>query len=208
MDLNPKDPIFTSQQTDSSFILTSHLQEYGRRNINIEINEDGSIITISGEQAEKMKGFRRTFRIPEGVVLDKVKARFDQDVSRLTIKMPKLVKGLMGTGIQGLEDTGKGDTSKQESHQEIQEGHVMSNGTKDQQHKITQSEDQESVYDKDKQVAKIEEQNATHEAKPYQQSSTNISIPILAGSSALFVSLIVIAFNFFRSRHESNQKRH
>lgn len=173
---------------------------YGRRDIKIEINEDGSRITISCEQLEMVRGFHKTFKIPEGVVLDKVKARFDQDESRLTIRMPKAVKGLVtGIGIKELEDV--------ENHQET----VGSNHLKEEKHvheynkdnNIIQSENQENVLEKDKQVEKTEDKNDTQEeVKP----RSIICSPIIAGS-ALFVSLIVVVFSLIRSKSESNQKK-
>ncbi|KAK9075959.1 hypothetical protein SSX86_004289 [Deinandra increscens subsp. villosa] len=99
--------VFTTHQTDSMFILTFDLKKggYGRNDIKIEINEDGSRMTVIGENPNiNRRGFYKIFTIPQGVKLDKVKARFDQDQSRLAIRMPKLVKGIAGIGIQEVKD--------------------------------------------------------------------------------------------------------
>lgn len=104
-------------------ILYIYLREsvagYKRRNIKIDINEDGSLIGISGERQVKetvmvgwkvikkdteTKGFKKIYRIPEGVILDKIKAKFNDDESTLMITMPKKVKGVRGTAIEEVKD--------------------------------------------------------------------------------------------------------
>ncbi|PWA71725.1 inactive protein RESTRICTED TEV MOVEMENT 2 [Artemisia annua] len=178
--------VFTTQQTDSMFILTSHLKGYGRRDIKIEINEDGSSITISGEKP-MMRGFSKTFRIPKGVVLDKVKARFDQDESRLTIRMPK--SEIMGPGDlkkeEHIPDVTKDDEYKPPLHTDTNEANRV------------QSKNQDFGQEK-------VDENDIQEAKPPEKSSV-ISTPIIAGS-ALFVSFIVAVFSFIRSKSESRKK--
>ncbi|KAI3762023.1 hypothetical protein L1987_52446 [Smallanthus sonchifolius] len=162
------------------FILTSDLKKggYGRKDIKIEINEDGSRMTISGEKSNIQ--FHKTFIIPEGVVLDKVKARFDQDQSRLTIRMPKLVKGLVtGTGIQEYK-------------------HLAPAPAKG----ITSDQHKEDVDEETKQEPKPDSQAEKPENKT---SSTIYTTPVIAGST-LFVSLIVVFFSFIRSRNQSSKK--
>lgn len=169
---------------------------------------------------ETMRRFCKIFTIPEGVVLGKVKARFDQDESRLTIRMPKSVKGITKFGIQELKDTensGKGVISKQESEEIMGSNHlkqdehvqdVTQNGTNDQAYENTkiQSENQEATQEKQKQVNNYEDDNHTQESKPPEKSLI-INTPVIAGS-ALFMSLIVIVFNFIRSKNGSNQKKY
>lgn len=140
-------PVFVSRETDAIFLLTAHLKGsifcmciilyssfiiscvilfwheivagYKRRNIKIDINEDGSLIGISGERQVKetvmvgwkvvkkdteTKGFKKIYRIPDGVILDKIKAKFNEDESTLTITMPKKVKGVRGVAIEEVKD--------------------------------------------------------------------------------------------------------
>lgn len=92
---------------------------YKRRNIKIDINEDGSLIGISGEKQvqetvmvgwkmykkdTEIKGFKKAYRIPKGVILDKIEAKFNDDESTLTITMPKKEKGIHGTAIEEVKD--------------------------------------------------------------------------------------------------------
>ncbi|KAM3361175.1 hypothetical protein P3S68_016029 [Capsicum galapagoense] len=105
-------PLFQSTETDKMFILTVHLKGYIQKNIKIDINEEGTIITIRGEKPiqetvlvgwklikkdVEIRKFSKAFKIPDGVILDKIKARFDEEKSILTVKMPKKVKGILGT---------------------------------------------------------------------------------------------------------------
>ncbi|XP_076916562.1 uncharacterized protein LOC143576338 [Bidens hawaiensis] len=167
--------VFASHQTDSMFILTSDLKNggYEKKDIRIDINEDGNRITISGEKPNK--GFQKTFIIPEGVALDKVKARFDQGESRLTIRMPKLVKGMVpGVGIEEFK------------HPVIP---IPAN-----EEKQTVNQDAEEIKKQD-QIP--ESQTEESEQKSSSYSSTT---PIIAGS-AILVSLIVAFYSFIRSKN-------
>ncbi|CAI9116528.1 OLC1v1017701C1 [Oldenlandia corymbosa var. corymbosa] len=112
-------PLFISTESDTMFILTAHLKGYKKQDIEIEINEDGTRIIIKGEklvqetvmlgwklqkkETEKRE-FRKAFKIPDGVILDKIKARFDDDECKLTISMPKKEKGIRGVSIQEVNE--------------------------------------------------------------------------------------------------------
>lgn len=52
----------------------------------------------------EIRGFRKVFKIPEGVVLDQIKAKFNEEESSLTIVMPKLKKGTHGVGIEEVQE--------------------------------------------------------------------------------------------------------
>ncbi|MED6159916.1 hypothetical protein PIB30_046694 [Stylosanthes scabra] len=112
-------PVFESRETSTMFILTAHLKGYKRNNIEIKISEDGGKISISGEkpiQEMLMMGwvmlkkhveitkFSKAFKIPEGVVLDRIKAKFDEEESILKIVMPKSVKGICGARIEEVKE--------------------------------------------------------------------------------------------------------
>ncbi|KAI4352982.1 hypothetical protein L6164_007183 [Bauhinia variegata] len=138
------EPVFLSRETDSMFILTAHLTGYKRENIDIKINEDGSEISISGEKPvqEKLmlgwimlkkeveiKGFRKVFKIPHGVILDRIKAKYNQEESVFKIVMPKLVKGISGVRIEEVKEeggTGRGrlELKQSEAEAEAEAGHT------------------------------------------------------------------------------------
>ncbi|KAL5843739.1 hypothetical protein ACOSQ4_009697 [Xanthoceras sorbifolium] len=116
---DPSGPLFVSKEIDTMFILVGHLNGFRRENIDIDINEYGNRIAISGKKPVQemvligwimhkneavMRTFRKIFRIPEDVILDKIKAKFNDVTSTLTIRMPKLVKGISGVGIEEVEE--------------------------------------------------------------------------------------------------------
>ncbi|KAA8546571.1 hypothetical protein F0562_002690 [Nyssa sinensis] len=140
-------PLFLSRETNTMFVLNVHLKGFKRENIKIEINEDGTRITISGEKPVKEmvmmgwkviknkienRGFRKAFKIPNGVDLDKIKGKFDEEESYLTISMPKLVKGVMvgaeieevkedevaGGGSETMQIVPNGDADKEKTLQQ------------------------------------------------------------------------------------------
>ncbi|XP_010062110.2 uncharacterized protein LOC104449595 [Eucalyptus grandis] len=111
--------VFLSRETENMFILTAHLEGYIKGHIDININEDGTRITITGNKAvqEKvmlgwilykkeveLRGFKKAFRIPGGVDLDEITAKFDEDEAILTIFMPKMVQGVSGHEIEEVEE--------------------------------------------------------------------------------------------------------
>ena len=51
----------------------------------------------------ELRSFRKAFRIPDGVVLDKIKARFNYEESTLTIILPKLVKGIRDVELEEVK---------------------------------------------------------------------------------------------------------
>lgn len=92
-----------------------------KENIDIDINKDGNRITISRQNPvqemvsmgwiiQKQEGivrdFEKSFRIPDGVKLDRIKAKFNHETSVLTIRMPKQVKGITGVRIEEVEEEG------------------------------------------------------------------------------------------------------
>lgn len=53
----------------------------------------------------EMRGFRKSFKIPNGVVLDKIKAKFNANESTLTISIPKHEKGeISGLELEEIEE--------------------------------------------------------------------------------------------------------
>ncbi|XP_073305376.1 uncharacterized protein [Primulina huaijiensis] len=112
-------PLFFSRETEAMFILTSHLHGYRRGNIKIDINEDGTLITVSGERQVKetvivgwkvhkkdteTTAFKKAFKIPANVNLDMIKAKYNDDESTLTISMPKKVKGIQGISVEEVKE--------------------------------------------------------------------------------------------------------
>lgn len=49
-------------------------------------------------------GFKKIFRIPDGVVLDRIKAKYNEEEAILRIVMPKSIRGFRGVGIEEVKD--------------------------------------------------------------------------------------------------------
>ncbi|KAK2659033.1 hypothetical protein Ddye_005566 [Dipteronia dyeriana] len=116
---DPSGPPFVPKEIETMFILVGHLKGFRRENIDIDINKDGNRIAIHGKKPVQemvlkgwimqkkeavMRTFNKIFRIPDGVILDKIKAKFNDETSTLTIRMPKLVKGNSGFGIEEVDE--------------------------------------------------------------------------------------------------------
>ncbi|PSS19496.1 HSP20-like chaperone protein [Actinidia chinensis var. chinensis] len=132
--------VFVSKETESMFILTAHLKGYKREFIKIEINEDGTRIAVSCEKPveeivmvgwkvykkeTEMRGFKKAFKIPHGVILDKIKAKLDEEECILTISMPKSMKGMVGICVEEVKDDQGVEKWVGESSEKEEEGGSM-----------------------------------------------------------------------------------
>ncbi|BAT94311.1 hypothetical protein LR48_Vigan02g202800 [Vigna angularis] len=126
-------PVFFSKETDSKLILTAHLKGYKKEDIDINISKDGSEISVSGEKEVqemqmipfkkevKTKGFAKKFRIPDRVVLDRIKAKYNEVDAVLTIVMPKMELGKGVTEIEEVQEREEVDSVTAEP-EKIEEG--------------------------------------------------------------------------------------
>lgn len=101
------------------FLIQTINAGFRKENIDIRINEDGSKIEVSGKGAVQemvlsgwimrkkdveLKAFDKVFRIPDRIILDGIKAKFNDDESKLTIVMPKSEKGMRGMNIEEVKE--------------------------------------------------------------------------------------------------------
>ncbi|KAL9277396.1 hypothetical protein ACSQ67_025047 [Phaseolus vulgaris] len=167
------EPIFQSRETNTAFILTAHLKGYKKNNINIKISEDGSKISISGEKPVQnilmmgwlmhrkevdVAGFNKVFKIPDGVKLNGVKAKYDEEEWIMNIIMPKFVKGICGAKIEEIkeeESSGRGRRSEQEKsegdHIPTAVGETSQKGSKESE--VQAMEDSENTMEKKAEVS-------------------------------------------------------
>ncbi|XP_054785541.1 uncharacterized protein LOC129292060 isoform X2 [Prosopis cineraria] len=64
-------------------------------------------------------GFRKVFKIPNGVVSDQIKAKYSEEESALKICMPKLVKGISGAQIEAVKE--QEEFGKSSGHKVVKE---------------------------------------------------------------------------------------
>ncbi|KAL5714924.1 hypothetical protein ACHQM5_016823 [Ranunculus cassubicifolius] len=120
-------PLFFSRETEDMFVLTAYLKGFKRDRIKIDISKDKTEITISGDKhvqetvmkkwmmqkkETEIKGFKKAFPIPDGVLVDKIKAKFNKEESILSISMPKSVSGIQGKEVEEVkQEKTKGESS-------------------------------------------------------------------------------------------------
>lgn len=157
---------------------------YKKENIDININKDGTKISVSGEKEVqemqmipfkkelKTKGFRKKFKIPDGVVLDRIKAKYYEEDRVLTIVMPKteMAKGMCGVGIE-----------------EVKEEEVVNSAT-------PEPEPEQSAPEKvpEEETPPVKKRGPK---KPWQPCP-----PLILGGSTLLVSLIFLVIHYIRVR--------
>ncbi|XP_074321717.1 uncharacterized protein LOC141658818 [Silene latifolia] len=217
--------VFVSTETDTMFILTAHLRGYKWESIKIDINDD-AILTISGEkQVQEMlmggltihkkeieiKRFTKVFQIPNGVILDRVKANFNEIDSILTIYMSKLKKGIVGGNIQEIkEEIIKGSQDKQGSNN--------SNEIKDETQKCDRIEEiheekeessQSNRHEDGEDNREREAENETNEEDRTRSDDQNVMeknkkkcslffSPCFFAGGAFIVSLVVLVCSFVK----------
>ncbi|CAA7013501.1 unnamed protein product [Microthlaspi erraticum] len=59
---------------------------------------------VEWKKGTEVKEFKKVFRIPEMVKLDKIKARFNEEDGTLTVTLPKKVKGILGLKIEEVDE--------------------------------------------------------------------------------------------------------
>lgn len=125
----------------------------------------------------KTKGFRKKYEIPTGVILDKIKAKYNEEEGVLTIVMPKIAKGVLyGVGIEEVKE--------EEGANSI----------------VSEPEPEQIVAEEEKVLKhKSEEENAPvkkrRSKKPWQPCP-----PLVFGGSTLLASIIFLVWHYIRVR--------
>ncbi|KAG9152295.1 hypothetical protein Leryth_025384 [Lithospermum erythrorhizon] len=175
---NREGPVFVSRETENMFILTANLTGLGykRGNIKIDINEAGNQITIAGEKQVQetimvgirvykkdivIKSFKKSFRIPDEVILDKIIAKFNDIDAVLTITMPKKFQGIRGYGIVEVNDQEIGKKSLEtlqvaDDESKEQRGLENAEGTRTGEQRENEELEREKSKGKEKVVEKQE----------------------------------------------------
>jgi HSP20 family protein len=95
-------PAVDVKETDKAYILEADLPGISEKDI--EVRVEGDILTLTSQKKEERKeeqegylrrerylrGFQRSFRLPEDVDIDKISAKFEKGV--LTLTMPRTIK--------------------------------------------------------------------------------------------------------------------
>lgn len=167
----------------------------------------------------ELKGFRKVFLIPKGVVLDKIEAKFEEDTSNLTVFMPKLVKGLSGHKIEEIKETDDGSKPKTPTgaavvtdagHEQHQKDHHLAGKTKDRDQLEEPVKKEMKGSNLQKQIVYDEEQapqadgDVSKDAKPTKKrwNKCQLCDPAAIAGSALLVSLLIIVIKLIRTKQK------
>ncbi|KAK9080778.1 hypothetical protein SSX86_000536 [Deinandra increscens subsp. villosa] len=202
-------PHFDTQETESMFILTLQLKGYTRTNIKVERNEDWSRITISGEKPFQdmlmvggkvlkkdieMRGFQRSFKVPQGVIFDRIIVGFDEDDSKLVVRMPKATKGLTGARVEELKT----------KENQAEPTKVLQVYTEEE---LSEQEAREVGHDDNDQDERSANSKEDGDEKPKSpRRKFKICTPLIVGS-AFVMSLIVLLFHVVESKKQENPRK-
>ncbi|XP_028763866.1 uncharacterized protein LOC114722098 [Neltuma alba] len=120
--------VFWCRETPSMFILSARLQGYKRNSIEIiKIKDEGGdqsstneekpiqklviMGKVMGKNQEEILGFRKVYKIPNGVVPDQIKAKYSEEESVLKICMTKFVKQICGVHVEEVKEEEFGESS-------------------------------------------------------------------------------------------------
>ncbi|KAL0665271.1 hypothetical protein Bca4012_102109 [Brassica carinata] len=193
--------LWHSRETDYVFILALRLKGFKKDGIDTEINKEGDMITIRGrKKVEEMvlvkwvkwrkeseiKEFKKVFRIPDIVNLDKIKARFDEEDGTLTVTFPKKVKGITGLKIEEVEEAEKTEpeTEKTEEKTEPEEEIKEEKEPDEEAEEPKMEEEEEEIMEEEKTRDHEEDREETEEKDSEEEKREE------QGRSTLFMSLI------------------
>ena len=106
-------PAVDIEETDKEIILTADLPDVAEKDLDVKVEED--VLTLKAERKfekeskeknfhrlERAYGsFHRSFGLPEGVDVDKIKAKYDKGVLRVTLpKRPEKQKKMRQISVQ------------------------------------------------------------------------------------------------------------
>ncbi|KAF8084989.1 hypothetical protein N665_0688s0010 [Sinapis alba] len=196
---------------------------FKKKGVDIEISEDGDRITISGrKKVEEMvlvkwvewkketeiQEFKKVFRIPRIVNLDKIKARFNEEDETLTVTFPKKVKGITGLKIEEEEETEEKTEPEAEKTEEIaeQEEEIKEEAKPEEEEaeepKMEEEEDKiEEEVVEEEEIKDHEEETEEKESKPKKKKRKKFCFPCVAGST-LLMSIIVFIIQLIQSRRK------
>ncbi|CAN7130499.1 unnamed protein product [Brassica rapa subsp. narinosa] len=212
--------LWHSRETDSVFILTLHLKGFKKDGIDTEINKEGDMITIRGrKQVEEMvlvkwvkwrkeseiKEFKKVFRIPDIVNLDKIKARFYEEDGTLTVTFPKRVKGITGLKIEEVEEAEKTEpeTEKTEEKTELEEEIKEEKEPEEEAEEPKMEEEEEEIVEEQETRDHEEDREETEEkdSKPKKKKRKKLCFSCVAGST-LLMSIIVFIIQLIQSKRK------
>lgn len=177
------------------------------------------------KKEKEIRIFKKAFKIPDGVILDRIRAKFDEDESILTISMPKKEKGIRGVSVEEIpivpelarELVGSSERLQIDDHhhedeqQEKEEEEKVVDGRlqdvieeEQRREKDEHGEKEEIKADKEREE---EEEEVDGPAMEEEKGKFKICTPIVAAGSALLLSIVVFVIQFIRTKSQPGKRR-
>lgn len=139
----------------------------------------------------EIREFKKVFRIPDVINLDRIKAKFTGEETTLKITMPKLVKGMLGIQIEEVEE--EVDKAQPEEVQEEIKEEVIEEVRPPEVEEVNKQEPEE--------VKKQEEPKEEEKPKKKKKSKGFHPSPpiVFAGSTSLLLAILLLLFNLLKS---------
>jgi len=161
---------------------------------------------VEWKKETEIKEFKKVFRIPDIVILDKIKARFNEEDGTLTVTMPKKVKGITGLKIEeeDEEEEMKEPIVEEKTEEKTEPEEEIKEETKPEEEN---EEAEEPQREEEEEV--VEEGTRDHEGKkeeeiedkPRKKRRKKFRLPCFAGST-LLMSIIVFIIQLIQSRNK------
>lgn len=160
---------------------------------------------VEWKKATEIKEFKKVFRIPEIVNLDKIKARFNEEDGTLTVTMRKKVKGITGLKIEEEEEV-KDPVVEEKTEEKKEPEEEIKEEPKPEEEEEAEEPQREEEEDKIEEEV-VEEETRDHEEKkeeeiedkPRKKRRKKFRLPCFAGST-LLMSIIVFIIQLIQSR--------
>lgn len=217
---------------DSYGYIYIYFSGFQRKSIKIEINEDGSLIMISGEKEiqetvivgwrlqkkeKEIRILKKAFKIPDGVILDRIRAKFDEDESILTISMPKKEEGIRGVSVEEVTTVPElarevGSSERLQIHDHHHQEEVVEERMQDvheaeqRTEKDDHGEKEEIKADKEREKEE-EEEEVDGPAMEEEKGKFKICTPIVAAGSAILLSIVVFVIQFIRTKSQPGKRK-
>ncbi|CAH2067638.1 unnamed protein product [Thlaspi arvense] len=166
---------------------------------------------VQWKKDAEVREFKKVFRIPEIVNLDKIKARFNEEDGTLTVTMPKKIKGISGLKIEEEEKTEeKIEPEEEKTEEKTEPEEEMKEETNPEEEEEPKMEEEEGYEDKTEEEVVEEEETRDHEeereeieedSKPRKKKRKKCRFPVVAGST-LLMSIIVFIIQLIQSRRK------
>lgn len=170
---------------------------------------------VEWRKETEVKEFKKVFRIPDIVNLDKIKARFNEEDGTLTVTMRKKFKGITGLKIEEEEEKvvpeeeqTEEKTEPEEETEEETKPEEEAESEEPQREKEDEAEEPQSDEEEEGKIEEdvVEEETRDHEEKkeeiedkPRKKRRKKFRLPCFAGST-LLMSIIVFIIQLIQSR--------